>query len=327
MIRSNMPPPPSGPAFPSAPGTQPGQPLRRALLAAVLVIAGGALTGVVGGLIWAAVAPRVQYQLVTLNPPTAYATNPETSAFIAADGWYCVIAVAGGALIGLTAYLFAIRRYGPLPMVGAVLGAIAAGFLAAWFGHEASGGPGFDHLLATSKVGAYLYAPISLGSHGALAFWPLAAAVVAGVIELTGVLKARRQPPSGAVPMPGMESFGMRPYPAGPDRGDGAPDQRAPGYRGEDGAGGQAGSHYRSADVQGFWAPAARPSSDDDRHSGFARRAQNGSPPRSDQPGSDQPGSAQPGSDQPGSDPPGSEQYGAPDGPGSRDAGSGEPPR
>jgi hypothetical protein len=286
MIRRNMPPPPGGPAFRSAPGTQPGQPFGRGLMAAVLVIAGSAVTGVVGGLIWAAVAPRVQYQVVTLSPgPTAYATNPETSAFIAADGWYCFIALTGGALIGLIAYLFAIRRYGPVPMVAAVLGATGAAFLAAWLGHEASGAQGFDHLLATSKVGTYLYAPISLGSHGALAFWPLAAAVVAGGIELTGVLRARRQPPSGAVPMPGMESFGMRPYPDGPGRVDGAGDPGATGYPGGDG--------------RGFWAPAARPSPEDDHRPGLSRPAQNGGPP-------------------------GSERHGVSDGPADRDGGTGE---
>jgi hypothetical protein len=318
MIRSNMPPPPGGRAFPSAPGAQPGQSLRRALLAAVLVIAGSAVTGVAGGLIWAAVAPRVQYQVYSLRPqPIAYATNPETSAFIAADGWYCFIALAGGALIGLIAYLFAIRRYGPVPMVGAVLGATAAAFLAAWLGHEASGGLGFDHLLATSKPGSYLYAPISLGSHGAVAFWPLAAAVVAGGIELTGVLRARRQPPSGAVPMPGMESFGMRPYPGPQDREDGTGDLGVPGLRGEDGRDARA--------------PAARPSPEDDRHPGLPHRAQNGSArsdsARPESPGSQSPGSQSPGSQSPGSQSPGSEPHGAADGPGGRGGAAGAPPR
>jgi hypothetical protein len=309
MIRRNMPPPPGGPASPSALGTLPAQLLRRALIAAVLVIAGSAVTGVIGGLIWAAVAPRVQYQVATLSPgPTAYATNPETSAFIAADGWYCVIALVGGALIGLIAYLFAIRRYGPIPMVGAVLGATAAAFLAAWLGHQASGAPGFDHVLATSKVGSYLYAPISLGSHGALAFWPLAAAVVAGGIELTGVLRARRQPPSGAVPMPGMESFGTRPYPSWPGREDGAGDPGAPGIPGGDG--------------RGFWAPAARPSPEDDRHPGLARPAQNGTPPRSEPSRSEPPRSEPRRSESSGSEP-----HGVADGPGEQDSATGEPPR
>jgi hypothetical protein len=204
-------PPPGGPASPRSADTRPGPERGRGLLAAVLVIAAGAVIGVAGGLVWAAAAPRVLYQMQPIKPPTAYAINPETSAFIAADGWYCIIALAGGALLGLLAYLFAIRRYGALPMVGAVAGSIVAGLITAWLGHQASGGPGFNQLLATSKPYSYLYAPISLGSQGAVAFWPLAAAAVAGGIELVAVMRLRRQEPAG-VAMPGMDSFMTRPY-------------------------------------------------------------------------------------------------------------------
>src|SRR5258708_32738448 len=112
MPDNSRPPPPGGPASPRTADARPGPPPGRALLAVVLVLAGSAVIGLAGGLLWAVVAPRVRYQMYTLHPPTAYATNPETSAFIAADGWYCFIALAGGALIGLLAYLFAVRRYG-----------------------------------------------------------------------------------------------------------------------------------------------------------------------------------------------------------------------
>jgi hypothetical protein len=200
------------------------------LLAVVLILAGSAVIGLAGGLLWAAVAPRVQYQMFSLKPPTAYATNPETSAFIAADGWYCFIALAGGALIGLLAYLFAIRRYGAVAMVGVVAGSIGAAFIAAWLGHQASGGPGFNELIATSKPGTFLYAPISLGSHGALAFWPLAAAGVAGGIELIVVMRARHQVLAAAVAMPGMDSFSAQPYPA-PRPDSGQPGQPGAGDR------------------------------------------------------------------------------------------------
>jgi hypothetical protein len=186
-----------------------GPAVGRAAIVACLIIVGSAVVGVAAGLVWAAVAPRVVYQVQTLNPPTAYATNPETSAFIAADGWYCLLAVVGGAVIGLLGYVYGVRRNGPLPMVGIVLGSTAAALICAWLGHRQSGGPGFDHLLATSKPGALLRAPISLGSHGAVAFWPLAAAAVAGGIELVGVLRARAQPSDGGVPMPGMDTFGL----------------------------------------------------------------------------------------------------------------------
>jgi hypothetical protein len=204
--------------------TPPASPARgRAVIAACLIVAGSAVVGLAAGLVWAAAAPRVAYQVYTLNPPTAYATNPETSAFIAADGWYCLFALIGGALIGLLGYLFGVRRYGPVPMAGIVIGATGAAFLTQWLGHEQSGGPGFNHLLATSKPGALLYAPISLGSHGALAFWPFAAAAVAGGIELVGVLRARRQLAYGTAPVPGMSSLSPRPDPDGMGVPPGAP--------------------------------------------------------------------------------------------------------
>jgi hypothetical protein len=211
MTDNSMLTPPGGPASPLTAETRPGPP-GRALLAAVLIIVGSVLAGLAGGAIWAAVAPRVLYQVYTLNPPTAYATNPETSAFIAADGWYCFIALLGGALIGLAGYVFGVRRYGSVPMAGIVVGSTAAAFVSASLGHRLSGSSGFDHLLATSKPGTFLHAPISLGSHGALAFWPLAAAVVAGGIVLIGTLRARHQAPDDGAQMPGMESFGARSY-------------------------------------------------------------------------------------------------------------------
>jgi hypothetical protein len=215
MTDNSMLTPPGGPASPSTGQTRPG-PQGRALLTAVLIVAGSLVIGLAGGAIWAAVAPRVLYQVYTLNPPTAYATNPETSAFIAADGWYCFIALACGAVIGLLGYLFGVRRYGPAPMAGIVAGSIGAAFISAWLGHLLSGGAGFDQVLATSRPGTFLHAPISLGSRGALAFWPLAAAGVAGGIELVGVLRTRHPAPYDAMPMPGMETFGSGSHQARP---------------------------------------------------------------------------------------------------------------
>jgi hypothetical protein len=190
MANNTMPPPPGVSTMP-APGRAASGP--GALISALAIIVGSAILGLVGGLIWAAVSPRVVYQVYTLHPPTAYAVNPETSAFIATDGYYTIIALIGGALIGVLSYVFAVRRYGPVPMVGVILGSTAAAFIAKWIGHRQTGAAGFNRVLATSKAGEFLHAPINLGAHGALAFWPLAAAVIAGGLELISVLRARRQ--------------------------------------------------------------------------------------------------------------------------------------
>jgi hypothetical protein len=226
MTDNSLHPPAGGPARPLGAAVPPGPPPGRALIAAVVIIVGSALLGLAAGALWSAVAPRVVYQVYTLNPPTAYAVNPETSAFIAADGWYCFIAVAAGALIGLLSYLFAIRRHGPLPMAAVVIGSIGAALLAEWAGHALSGGPGFNHVLATSRPGELLQAPISLGAHGALAFWPVAAAAVSGGLELFGVLRVHHQAAYPGLPMPGMDAYGR---PLEPGR-DGQPRQhRRPG--------------------------------------------------------------------------------------------------
>ena len=109
-------PPPGGPA---AGFTRPENAAVqfRALLVTLAIAIGGALLGLVGGLLWSAAAPQAVFQVQ--SPGVAYVVNPETTAFIAADGWFSLIAVVGGVIIGLAAYFGGVRRYGPLPTAGA----------------------------------------------------------------------------------------------------------------------------------------------------------------------------------------------------------------
>jgi hypothetical protein len=151
-----------------------------AAVASLAVLAGTVLLGAAAGFLWAAVAPRAW--LVMTGPGAAALINPETSAFIAADAAFCFICLAGGAVSGLLAYLFAVRRHGPLAMAGLIAGALAAAFAARWVG-EQWGLATFQHLLATLPAGARLRDSLTLGAGGALAFWPLAACVVAGALE------------------------------------------------------------------------------------------------------------------------------------------------
>ena len=152
----------------------------RAMVAAVAVAASTVALGVLAGLAWAAVAPRPL--LVMTSPGAAALVNNETNAFIAADVAFCLVCLAGGVVSGVLGYLFAVRRHGPLAMVGLVGGALAAAFVARWVG-EQSGLATFQHLLATLPVGARFQDSLALGASSALAVWPLAAAVVAGGLE------------------------------------------------------------------------------------------------------------------------------------------------
>lgn len=163
-----------------------------AIGASLAVVAGTAVLGLAAGWGWSQVAPRAL--LVMISPRAAALAQVETDAFIAADVAFCVIALAGGVVSGALGYLLAVRRYGPLPMVGVLAGALAAAYLARWVG-EQSGLATFHHLLATLPAGASLHDSLTLGATGALAFWPLAAGLVAGGMEAFATRDTRRSVP------------------------------------------------------------------------------------------------------------------------------------
>src|ERR1039458_4181415 len=142
------------------------------LLALAAVVTGSLVFGLLAGFIWQLVARRPLF--VVVGRGAADVVNPETGAFIAADGWFCVLAVAGGIVTGLLGYRFAVRRYGPLPMVGVLAGGLAAAFVTRWVGQR-SGSAAFNARLGAARPGTLLHAPIMLGSAGALALRPLAA--------------------------------------------------------------------------------------------------------------------------------------------------------
>ena len=189
--------------FPSQPGrpagaqadTGAGKSPGTGLLALAAVVIGSALLGVLGGFAWAHVAPRVVYVVVSGG---ANAVNPETSAFIVADGWFCLVGVVGGVVSGLLGYLLAVRRYGAAPMAGILGGGLAAAFVVLWIGQRA-GRSAFESRLAASRPGTLLRAPLMLGAHGALAFWPLAAGLVAGGIEAVSRIRERNSVPGSTM--------------------------------------------------------------------------------------------------------------------------------
>jgi hypothetical protein len=183
-----------GPVIPNA-APAPGR--RGIAIAAILTLAGSAVLGLAGGLVWSAVAPRVTYVVVSRG--SANVTNAETSSFFTGDVWYCVIAIVGGLVIGTFAYLYAIRKYGPVPMVAVLAGSFGAGYLARWVGQNL-GLAQFNTELAFSKVGTVLHAPPVLGSDpgtvlwSAIVLWTLAASLVAGVFLTLAALGDRDAP-------------------------------------------------------------------------------------------------------------------------------------
>jgi hypothetical protein len=225
-----QPPPPAGSApGPGAVGA--GRPLAAVLVAAA-VVAGTAILGLAAGFTWAAIAPRAL--VVIAGRGSADVVNPETSAFIAGDGWFVVLAIIGGVVCGLLGYLLAVRRHGAAAMAAVLAGALAAALIARWVG-EQPGTAAFQHALAAGRAGVSLRAPLRLGGIGALAFWPLAAGLTAGGLEAVRYFRERREMLRGLaahtpLPGPGLASAWVPPLGPGPD-GDGgrlAPAPRPP---------------------------------------------------------------------------------------------------
>jgi hypothetical protein len=213
---------PSGPAgVPPGPVSTERRSAGVAVLVSLAIVLGSLILGLAGGQIWAALGPRAVYVVVTHG--SADVINPETTAFIAADAVYCMIGAAGGLIIGLAGYLLAVRKHGPMPMAAILAGSIAAGIVARYIG-EHSGLTVFDHQLLTSSLGSHLSAPLVLAgdtsaapwptvsSLPALAFWPLAACVVAGGLTLLVAWRARQAATAYPSPYPGpQQPYGTLP--------------------------------------------------------------------------------------------------------------------
>jgi hypothetical protein len=153
---------------------------RASAVTLLATLAGTAIIGIPAGYIWALVAPRALAQVVSRG--AANVVNAETTAFIAADAWFVLIASVGGLLTGIAGYLLVVRRRGAPAAVGLILGGLGAAALMWWIGDN-YGHAQFQHRLLTDPKGTYLHASLSLGSKGAIVFWPIFAALAIAVPE------------------------------------------------------------------------------------------------------------------------------------------------
>ncbi|MFF8968036.1 AAA family ATPase [Streptomyces sp. NPDC014995] len=188
------PPPPHEPSphgpWPPAPGGYPGvaapdaaygqggpgmkTELREAAVVTVLV----ALAGVLLGLLWVWLAPRVPLVGDVVDGEwVVYFKDTEGEQAVGVDGMFTLLAMAFGAVSALAA--FAWRRRGSVPLVvalavGGLLGSLVAWRLGVWLGSVGD-------VLAQAKAagrGVTFSAPLKLGAKGALLAWSVAALVV-----------------------------------------------------------------------------------------------------------------------------------------------------
>ena len=164
-------------------------------LAFLGTLIGTAILGIPAGYIWALLAPRALARVVSHG--AANVVNAETTAFIAADAWFVLIATVGGLLTGILGYLYVVRRrdgaHGAPAALGLILGGLAATAIMWWIGDN-YGHASFRHALLTKPAGTYLHASLSLGSKSALIFWPLFAALAIALPELVAYIRGNRSP-------------------------------------------------------------------------------------------------------------------------------------
>jgi hypothetical protein len=171
--------------------------LRTGLATAVFL----ALLGFPVGLIWEAIAPRPKFVIAA---GTTVIADPESQAFIAADGWFSVLTGTVGLAGGLAGYLLVVKfkdRFGELALVlGLAVGGLTGALVTWWMGHSV-GLDTFEELVRTGQDGTPVTGALDLRSSAAVLVWPLLAVMVFGLLEALDV--AQRHPPAApAAPAP-----------------------------------------------------------------------------------------------------------------------------
>ncbi len=139
-----------------------------------------AVLGVTAGAVWAALVPQVTVQRV---PGGLLLDERSGAASYAFDGWFGVVAVAGGLLLGI-ASVPAVRRHGWRVVPVTAAAALAAGLVQWWVGTRLDRGGATVPGASGDSTGQRVALALSLSGHAALALWPLATCVVLVAVSL-----------------------------------------------------------------------------------------------------------------------------------------------
>ncbi|MEU6675436.1 DUF2567 domain-containing protein [Streptomyces sp. NPDC046925] len=178
---------------------------------AVVIMVAVAVCGILLGLLWLWLAPRVP---LVADDKAVYLKDTEGEQAIGVDGSFALLALAFGAVTG--AVVFLLRKRGGIPLVlgltaGGLLGAVLAWRLGVFLGPETNVAA---HAKAVGE-GVAFDAPLELKAKGALLAWPVAALLVH--LGLTGLFGPRDPEP---YPLPYGDPA---PYGGGAPYGDAAP--------------------------------------------------------------------------------------------------------
>ncbi|MFI8498840.1 hypothetical protein ACIGFK_10155 [Streptomyces sp. NPDC085524] len=191
MTEAVTPPSPADPPSlpPEKPGAGAGITPADVRDGAVVALAVG-VAGVLLAVLWAWLAPRVQY---VSNGEAVFLRNSESEARIGTDGTFFLLAAGLGALSAVGTFLW--RRAGGVPLViGLAVGSVFAGLVGWRLGLVL--GPTSDLVAAARAAGKGVPfdAPLQLLAHGVLLVWPMAAVLVH--LGLTALWTPRDPDPS-----------------------------------------------------------------------------------------------------------------------------------
>ncbi|MEU3101774.1 AAA family ATPase [Streptomyces griseoflavus] len=207
--------PPSGPAAEASAGhagksayprsgwwdDQDGPGMKRELREAAVILVAVALGGLLLGVMWWWLAPRVPLVGEVAGDNWAvYLKDSEGEQGIGVDGTFTLLALGFGAVSALVVFL--VRRRGGVPLVvalaaGGLLASVLAWRLGVWLG------PAQDVMAQARSAGKGVTfdAPLQLSAKGALLAWPFAGLVLhLGLMSLFGPRDPEDLPPDPHVP-------------------------------------------------------------------------------------------------------------------------------
>ncbi|MVO87064.1 DUF2567 domain-containing protein [Streptomyces sp. p1417] len=166
-----------------------GPGMRTELRDAAVIAVAVAASGVLLGLLWLWLAPRVP---LIADDKAVFLKDTEGEQAIGVDGTFTLLGLAFGVVAALVVFL--VRRRGGIPLVvglaaGSLLGAVLAWKVGVWAGPET------DVVAHAKSVGQGVVfdAPMELKAKGVLLAWPVAAMVVQ--LALTGLFGPRDPEP------------------------------------------------------------------------------------------------------------------------------------
>jgi hypothetical protein len=173
-------PPPVPDAVPAAepvPAVVPRskRPWQRTVAVTLLIIVAMAIAGALLGLLWAWLAPSVP--VVNAGQNGIVVNDPSPEEYIAADGWFTLIAFAFGLVAAVAAWLVLRRDRGPAILLGVTLGGLASA-LTMWAVGRVIGLSDWNHWQHSSSPGDTFQRPPDLHAHGALLVTAFAAVIV-----------------------------------------------------------------------------------------------------------------------------------------------------